>query len=545
MEVFDLDKLSVEELCGQILCFDTSVIKEDERVLELIKQNKPGGLYVCGKTKAQIKKYADYANSVCKYPVLMVADVENGPCSAGIRELKDVEELPQPMAWGAADDVALIETAGRATGQICRAYGIHIGLSPVVDINVNKDNPVVNVRAISDSAKQVSKIGRAYMRGMQENGYLLATAKHFPGDGVDDRNQHFCTTVNSLSKEEWDETFGKVYREIIDEGVAAVMVAHIALPAYDEANVDPIFGPLPGCLSYPLMTTLLREKLGFDGCIISDAMSMIGSSARVPIRELAARFVAAGGDMVLFPEKNDLKNLLDCIDKGIVSKERILDAAKRVLALKRRARVFENEEKVRAEIDYPSAKKELKRVSEEIAQKSVKVVRDTNGALTQGLKRGDKVLMVNLYRDPFKTFDDDNRELLTLEKELRERGITVDVYHRITHRDLNQIKDNYTMIVINSKISSKDYRGGDLRLGWWDGIMTFWRAYVLDHPRVVYVSFGDPYKLYEMNFLKTYVNAFAFEKSTQIAVAKLLTGELKPQGKNPVSLKGYFERETD
>lgn len=543
MKNYDLTDLSIEEICGQILCFDTSVIKDDESVLELIKKNKPGGLYVCGKTKEQIKKYTDYANSICKFPVLIVADVENGPRSSGLVG-EDCAELPQPMAWGAADDEGLVELAGEATGRICRKNGIHIALSPIADININKDNPVVNIRAISDSPKQVSKMARAYMRGMQKNNYLLATVKHFPGDGVDDRNQHFCTTVNGLNKTEWDATFGNVYQEIIDEGVAAVMVAHIALPAYDEENIDPVFGPLPGCLSYPLMTTLLKEKLGFKGCIISDAMSMIGSSARVPIRELAGRFISAGGDMVLFPEKNDLTNLLMCYEKGIVTKERLLDAVGRVIELKKRARLFENQQPLQDEIDRDEAKKILQDSAKKIAEKSIKVVRDTNGALDGGLKAGDKVLMVNLYKDPFKTFDDENRELLTLESELRARGLEVDVYHRITHRDLNKIKDNYTMIVINSKISSKDYRGGDLRLGWWDGIMTFWRAYVLDHNRVVYVSFGDPYKIYEMNFLKTYVNAFAFEKDTQIAVAKLLAGELKAQGKNPVSLKGYFQRET-
>jgi beta-N-acetylhexosaminidase len=511
----------------------------------MIRMNKPGALYVCGKTKEQIKKYTEYANSICKFPVLIVTDVENGPQSAGIKNLEVSAELPQPMAWGAADDERLVEMAGEATGKICRKSGIHIALSPVVDININKDNPLVNIRAISDSADQVSKMGRAYMRGMQKNGYLLATAKHFPGDGVDDRNQHFCATVNSLSREEWDRTFGKVYRDIIEEGVAAIMVAHIALPAYDEDNVDPIFGPLPGCLSYPLMTGLLREKLGFNGCIISDAMSMIGSSSRVPIRELAAKFIAAGGDMVLFPEKNDLRNLLDGYNKGIFTKERLMDAVGRILELKKRARAFEDEELVETEIDEEEASKELGEACEKIAEKSLKIVRDVNGALKEGLKPGDKVLMINLYMDPFKTVDDDNRQLLTLEKELRARGIEVDVYHRITHRDINKIKDKYTMIVVNSKISSKDYRGGDLRIGWWDGIMTFWRAYILDHPRVVFISFGDPYKIYELPFLKTYVNAFSNTESTQTAVAKLLAGEIEATGKNPVSLKGIFERETD
>ena len=121
------------------------------------------------------------------------------------------------MAWGACDDEELIEKAGIATAQICRKNGIQLTYSPLVDINYNKNNPVVNTRAVSDSPEQVVKIAGAYLRGLQKDNCMAATCKHFPGDGMDDRNQHFCTTINPMSKDEWMKTYGYVYKEMIKE----------------------------------------------------------------------------------------------------------------------------------------------------------------------------------------------------------------------------------------------------------------------------------------------------------------------------------------
>ena len=197
MKNFGLENLTGKELLGQLLCLEISGCKDRDEIISIIKENKPGAIYVNNFESKEIKEITEIVNSVTKYPVLVVADVEHGP--AGVFKDCDVE-LPNPMAWGACDDESLVERAGELTGKIARKLGVHLSLSPVVDINLNKNNPLVNIRCPSDSAKEVLKIGGAFARGMQKNGYLMATAKHFPGDGVDDRNQHFCTTVSGLRK---------------------------------------------------------------------------------------------------------------------------------------------------------------------------------------------------------------------------------------------------------------------------------------------------------------------------------------------------------
>ncbi len=540
MEIFDINKLTDEELCGQVLCLDISTFKcDDEKIKRFIDDNKPGGLFIHNMPVEKVKEYAAYANSVCKYPVLVAADTENGPGSV----FSDIVELPHPMAWGACDDESLIERAGELTAQIMRRRGVNFTLAPVADINVNPDNPVVNIRAISDSPRTVAKLASAYVRGLQKDGLMAATAKHYPGDGVDDRNQHFCTTVNTLSKEEWDRSFGVVYKSVIDAGVASIMAAHISLPAYEGCSNR--YDAPPSIFSKKLMGDLLRGELGFDGCIISDAMSMIGACSVCPLDQIAPRYLAAGGDMVLFPEARDREYLLKALANGELSRERLLDAVRRIIELKKKVRLFENEADVLANTEE-GAEEEICTLATEMAERSIKIVRDKNNILPlKNLKKGDKILMINWYLEPKGRREEENTQLKIMEEELRARGFEVDVYHRINHKQIKEILPNYAAVFVNSRISSRDYYEVTLRVGHLDGITVFWRGYLLEHPRLIFVSYGDPYKLYEVPYVKAYVNAFSASESSQRAVVKLVLGEIEHRAKNPVALKDFFDREVD
>ena len=275
-----LSEMSDEDLCGQLLNYSIPASKTVEELDEMFSTTRPGGLFFgWNTTPERIREVTALAEKYAKVPVIVSADIENGPGCCLASELF----LPQMMSLGAADDEALVEKLGVYTAEICRKNGIHWSFAPVVDINYNRDNPVTNIRAISDSPKQVAKIARAFVRGMQTNGMMVAGCKHFPGDGMDDRNQHFCTTVNSLSKEEWMETYGYVYREMFKENTSSVMIGHIAFPANEEPkDIDPMLGALPGTLSYATMTKLLKGELGYKGCLVSDAMSMVGPSVVCP-----------------------------------------------------------------------------------------------------------------------------------------------------------------------------------------------------------------------------------------------------------------------
>lgn len=528
-------QLDDADLVGQLLCYDIYDKDDPKEVEEILAAIRPGGIFLTNLGEEKVKLYTEMANKYTKVPVIVVADVERGPGEHFCGKNRKVwPTFPEIMAWGACDDEKLIEEGAREIAKFCRLKGIHWTLAPVVDINMNLNNPLVNTRAASDSGKQVSKIMGAFVRGIQKDGYMVATAKHFPGDGVDDRNQHFCTSVNSLSMEQWWESFGQVYKDMISEGVASVMTAHIALPAY--ANEKDQMGYIPGTLSKPLMTDLLKGELGFDGCIISDAMCMVGVSSRIDLNKLALTFINDGGDMILFNEPEDHGRLLKALQDGTLSRERLLDAVGRVLEVKKKARLFENQEDVLKEITETEEEliEKINQIGSKIAERSIKFVRDYTGILPLKTDKKMKFLSVEVK-------EKDTIDTSVIAKELEKRGHQVDVVYEISHRKLNEILDDYDCILIN--YFHIIAHGGSNRLGW-DQMMYFWRGYVLKHPKLVVTAFGDPYKLYDFPFIKTHINTFSYTENSLRAFVEVLLGEKEMVAKNPVALAGEFERET-
>ncbi|MBR1970650.1 MAG: glycoside hydrolase family 3 protein [Clostridia bacterium] len=531
-----VEKMTLDELCGQTLCYFVPGAEIDENFEKIVKETKPGGIFISNACADKIKLVTDKVNKYVSIPVIVSADVEKGPGGDVLTDGYPL--LPNPIAWGAADDEKLIEKSGEITAKICKKAGIHWTYSPVVDINYNHNNPVVNVRAVSDSSDHVIKIAGAYMRGLQKNNYMAACCKHFPGDGLDDRNQHFCTTLNTFSKEEWMNSYGRVYKSMIDQGVASIMVAHIAAPAFQEDEYDDVTGYMPGSMSYSLITKLLREELGFKGCIVSDALSMIGVAACVPENEMIVRFINAGGDMALFAESSYFYYLKEAVLDGRVSMERLKDAVRRILRLKEFAGVFKEETETENEENLTE---EFNNLAEEIALKSIKFVRNADGILPIKLERGDTVLICNLTQH---NEGSHITHLDIIEKELNSRGIKTISENKIGHKEIKRIYDEHNpkCVLVNIRMSSDECDGNDIRMSW-SHMMCFWRGYIFKNPNVIVTSFGDPYKIYELPFLRTYINAFSAVEASQKAFVKVLLGEVKEQGKNPVKLEGFFERE--
>ena len=527
-----VEELSLEELVGQLLCYDIYDKDDPKEVEENLKRVRAGGIFIKSMSPEKIKAYTKMAQKYSKLPVIVSADVESGPGNA----VKGTPNLPYQMAWGAADDIELVEKIGYYTGKICRQSGVHWTFSPVVDLNYNFQSSDVNVRAISDCPDHVIKIASAAIKGMQANKNMVATCKHFPGGGVDERNSHFLTSINSLSKEEWMNTYGKIYKKMIKLGVPAIMAGHTALPAY-EKDVDEFYGYPPCVFSKSLMTDLLKGELGFDGCIVSDAMSMIGASAMVDdLKDIAVKFIEAGGDMVLFPEPTDYETILNAVKSGRISIERIKDAVSRVLVLKERAGLFEERKEEPLE-DF----EKISYYGQKLADKSITVIRNVKNTLPLNLKEHSKILMLTMIEPHFQA-KPTGEEFRPMIEEFEKNGHSVTQIITAKHKQVQEIMDGYDAVLLNCRISSEDYHGATMRVGW-NNIMVLWRAYVLQHPNFVFTSFGDPYKLYDFPYLKTYINAYSDSPYSQRAVAKFLMGQIKAEGKSPVEFKGFFNRE--
>ncbi len=462
-----------------------------------------------------------------KSPCLITADIERGPIY--------YEELyrysTSMMSLGAVNDEGLAFEVGKYTARLSGALGINVALAPVVDINVNPLNPVVNSRAASDDADRVIRIAGAYGRGMRSEGNLATAVKHFPGDGVDDRNQHFCTSVNSLSKEEWMSTYGRVYKKMIEERTEAIMVAHIALPWFDP-TVDEC-GHMPAALSKPLMTDLLKGELGFEGCIISDAMSMVGTAARIPVEELTLAFLRAGGDLVLFPEKDDYERILNALHAGTLARERLVDAAERVVAMKHKLGLFDGREYRLAEDDIPRVKALLT----EVAQRSITLLRDVRECLPLKLKKGARVMVITLA--PGAKFGPDSFPHVA--NELEARGFEVVRVTNPSHYHVNDLIETVDAVFVNAIFNTSNCSGSSIRLHW-SCMMSFWRGYLFKNPNVIFTSFGDPYKLLELPFLKTYLNAYSASAATAKAVVDACLGEASFEGTSPISIPSVCDR---
>ena len=528
-----IDSLTLDEQIGQMMCidFDSHNI---EKVTELARETKAGTIFVANNTPEHIRTATEIINSNTRIPAMIAADIECGPGHILTGEVK----VTNPMSWGAANDETLVYKAHVATGERCREMGVHWSFAPICDINYNPDNPVTNVRAVSDIPERVARICGAAIDGMQENGMVMAGCKHFPGDGMDDRNQHLCTTVNSLSRDEWMHTYGYVYKEMFRHGAASVMVGHIALPAFDEKEND-WAGYRPGTLSYNIITKLLKGTLGFEGCVVSDALCMVGACSIVPQDRLAVEFVKAGGDMLLFPNADYFRQIKAAVESGEIPPERIRDAVTRVLKLKERARLFEDRSAVLADITH---KYDLAETAQAIADKSITLIRNYGGTLPLKLKKGAKILLLNIKRSPEPETIFYSSDLDIIKEELEARGYAVEAISNASRSDFASRLDTFDAVLINCKLSSQDYPGGSLRIGF-EHISPFWRGAVLQHPRVIFTSFGDPYKIHDFPYLKTYINAYSCSPATQRAFVKALFGEIPFMGKSPVSFPPYFNAE--
>jgi len=525
MREFDIkgyiDSLSDEELCAEVLCWQLRKDMTDDEIVEFVKTNKVSSFFASSRLASEkVRFIKSVIKKFTKSPCLVAADVERGPII--YPELKGYSV--SMMNLSAANDIGLAFEVGKYTARLSRALGIHLTLSPVIDINFNPNNPITNTRAAGDTRDLVSA-ALAYGRGMRSEGRLAITPKHFPGDGVDDKNQHFCTTINSLSKEEWMESYGALYRQVISDGAEAIMVAHIALPWYDSTKDE--CGYMPATLSKPLMTGLLKGELGFEGCIISDAMSMIGTAARVPVERLSVEFLRAGGDFVLFPEKDDLSRILEALKNGYLERERLLDAVERVVTLKVKLGLFDEQE-------YPLEKDDITKTQELlrlVARKSMTKVRDIEGVLPLSIKKGSKVLVISLTPDEK---DSEKDDYPILANELEQRGFEVLRMTNPSHYRIEEVIEEVSAVFVSSYIDTINCSGSSLHLGW-NNLMTFWRGYIFKCPKVVFISFGDPYKLKELSFLKTYMNAYIkSDISLKAAVAACL-GETEIIGCSPVS----------
>lgn len=325
--------MTIDEKVGQMVAwrFSGNFLNRDSDDLSelrsLIINSKIGGLILFGGTVYETAHLANTLQSLAKIPLLISSDLERGLGN----QINGATLFPPLMAMGAADSEDLAYQMGKTTALEARAMGIHMTYAPVVDVNINPDNPIINTRSVGEDPELVSRMSVAFIRGCQENG-LIATAKHFPGHGDTSQDSHSLLPTIQVDRSRLDQVELFTFKRAIEAGVQAVMSAHLFVPALDPTP------NLPATLSPPIMTDLLRKELGFKGLVVTDAMGMKGITNAYSSEQAALKSILAGVDIVLLPPEPDrvVRFLAEAARSGEIPLSQIDDSVRRILAAKAR-----------------------------------------------------------------------------------------------------------------------------------------------------------------------------------------------------------------
>lgn len=525
--------MSIEEKIGQL--FVPIGYSGDPGYLEgvMLRRHIGGILYRCGEA-AEMQETHRYLQEHSRIPLFICANLEDGGCGIAV----DGTNFGKQMQAAATDDIETAYRLGKVSCVEGAAVGCNWAFAPVVDIDRNWRNPITNVRTYGNDPEKVLVFAREYIRAAKEEN-LLVSVKHFPGDGCDEVDQHILTSVNDLSMEEWDATYGKIYQELINDGAQTVMVGHIALPSYQKHfQKDCPEELIPASLSPELLKNLLREKLGFNGLVITDSTCMVGFSSAME-REKAVPFsIEAGCDMFLFNKDldEDYEYMMAGLKSGILSEERLDEALTRILATK--ASIGLHRKAAGEIVPGSDALSILKNETfsewaKESADRAVTLVKDTQDLLPIDPEKQKRVLLEILGE-----CESNDRVIHQFEKRLQDEGFSVELYQRESFEtakfDVHTFKDKYDLVIYLGNVENESNKVTN-RLSWY----TFWGNgnnvpwFVKERP-VLFISFANPYHLVDVPMIKTYINAYSNNENVIDAVVEKIMGRSPFQGKSPV-----------
>ena len=528
------DSMSLEEKIGQLFC--PIVFTKDEKELkELVETKHIGGMLYREGPGEELRQSHKILQDASRIPLLTASNLEYGGNGSAIEGTYYGRE----MLAAATGDVERAYQLGKVSCSEGAAVGVNWSFAPVVDLDLNYHNPITNVRTFGSNLQTVIDMGKAYIRGAKEEG-VATSVKHFPGDGVDERDQHLVTSVNALSCKEWDESYGKIYKEMIEAGTLTVMAAHIALPAYEEYfDQKPCERILPATLSENLLKKLLREQLEFNGLIVTDATPMVGFCSAMDRATAVPLSIENGCDMFLFNRnmEEDFRLMREGYEKGILSDARLEEAVKRILATKAAMHLPEKQEKGQLVPDASALDilncETYDRWAKECADEGVTLVKDIQNLLPIDPKKHKRVLL-ELMGD----FPSNKRVCESFVRELEARGFEVTVYEpegfEVMEDSVESFKSRYDLIFYVGNIETASNKTVS-RLNWHTmfGLGNNMPWMVHEMP-ALFVSVGNPYHLLDAPMIKTFVNGYCNSEYVIHAVVEKLCGDSEFKGKSPI-----------
>lgn len=523
-----LKSMTLDEKIGQLF---VPVHSDVQKTREWIKSYGIGGLWFA---RTEAKKIAAELNALqeaSKYPLLVTVDFEKG---AGTY-IDGATDLPINMALGASRDPKLVAAAARLTAREARAIGVHLNYAPVLDVNNNADNPVINTRSYGEDPRLVATLGVAAVQGYQENG-LLATGKHFPGHGNTATDTHARLGVVTGSAKEFESVELFPYKEVLKKAMpSSIMSAHLWIQAVDTDTI-------PATLSMNAMTKLLRGRLKFDGLVFTDAMVMGGITTRYPFDVATVKAIQAGCDIISFPGDlvKGIQAIRQAVANGQLTEKRIDESVRRILRAKTRVGVHKQRlvdvEKIPTLVGTEANYLEAKRIAAKcitLAKNEGKIVPLKPAqkvlVLTMSNKEGNSMVSRGLV-----SFPDEMRKLTGNVTELRvSDSLRADEVERALKSAAEAdvvVVAAYVKIVLSS---------GTVALP--PAHTAFLQNLTKANQRVALVSFGNPYIGASVPAVPAYICAYDNAKALQEAVAEAIYGKTPFKGKLPVTVSGKMK----
>ncbi len=551
-----LASMTVEEKAGQVFC-PLGLHGNEEVLRGMICGLGVGGIMYRPGPKAEIQETHRRIQEMAKIPLLVAANTEAGGSGLSF----EGTGFGAPMAVAATGDP---ENAYRMAYTACyegAMMGLNWSFAPIVDIDMDFHNPITNTRTFGSDPERVIACASRYLDAADECG-VAVSIKHFPGDGVDERDQHIVTSVNSLDCETYMETYGRVYRTLIDKGAKTVMVGHIAQPAWvKKLNPDASRREMlrPASLSRELMTGLLRGELGFNGLISTDSSAMIGLTTAMPRRQAVPTAIEAGADMFLFNKDltEDYGYLLAGLREGLLSMERLDEAVTRILATKASLGLH-RKQKEGTLVPLPEAlaevgKPEFRAWSSAVADQAITLVHDRQALLPISPAKYPR-LYLNVIQ---KSCDPDDSFVLAWKEAFEKEGFEVTVRDRRVsiepsdfdapalspekaalmgelYRGVEETRKCYDLYVYICNMQNAS-NNTTLRLNW---NVVFGLGddapWLTAEVPVMMISTGYPYHLFDAPMVETYINAYSSEPQYRLAVMDKIMGRSEFRGVSPV-----------
>ena len=420
--------MTLDEKVGQLFVQMNDCGSDEEKIKAKVGKYHQGGLRWQGGNRQQVYDQNRFYQKYSKIPLLIAANCDNG----GDGCLPEGTFVASAAEAAAGEGVQTAYDMGYVAGREASSIGVNWMFNPCADIYMNWRNTIVNTRAFGDNADRVIENARQYINGIHQSN-MACCCKHFPGDGVEERDQHLVLGVNDLSVEDWDASFRKVYQTMIDEGLESIMVGHIALPEMSRKLRPGIKDEniMPATLAPELLTDLLRGEMGFNGLVITDASHMAGIACMEKREVAVPKAIASGCDMFLFSNDadEDFAYMKAGVESGVISAERLSDALHRILGLKARLGLYKSENVT----PDPEIKEKVVgcqehlRLAQEAAERCVTLVKDTKHDLPIDPAQKKRARLIYIQSTPTsKAYAGDPVKQVVIE-ELERAGFEVSV----------------------------------------------------------------------------------------------------------------------